>query len=173
MEIVVPDIPEEQKREARQRLAEAVKGSGYVTIYPVYINRLMTLAQGRRIGKENCCDNPSIINIAECCARLQLPYVIEQRKRHPRDWAHWGRARVQLKKNDEYLNSELKSRKDLLKKMGEMIPKLESYQQQQLAMSRRVELADEEEEQKQTASPKSLSKSKKGKKGKKKGKKKK
>lgn len=41
----------------------------WTVIYPVYINSRKTVQEGRRIGKTEAVENPSVNEIAEVCAR--------------------------------------------------------------------------------------------------------
>jgi hypothetical protein len=51
--------------------------SRWVVIYPVYINSKKTLAEGRRISTSKACDNPTVVEISDCCQYLKLPCAIE------------------------------------------------------------------------------------------------
>ncbi|RRT37551.1 hypothetical protein B296_00053141 [Ensete ventricosum] len=83
-------------------------------IYPVYINSKKTVAEGRRIGVTKACENPTCIEIGDCCSYLKIPFAIELDKAYPRDFMQRGRVRVQLKREDGSLcNSEIDSSKDL------------------------------------------------------------
>lgn len=46
-------------------------------IYPVYINSKKTVAEGRRISTANACENPTCVEISDCCNYLKIPCVIE------------------------------------------------------------------------------------------------
>ncbi|CAA6667157.1 unnamed protein product [Spirodela intermedia] len=86
----------------------------WIVVYPVYINSKKTLAEGRRIGVSQACENPTCIEIGDCCGYLKLPFVIEIDKAYPRDFMQRGRVRVLLKKEDG---------KQLMIKVGELVPK--------------------------------------------------
>lgn len=49
----------------------------WVIIYPVYINSKKTIADGRRISATKACENPTCVEIADCCSYLKLPFAIE------------------------------------------------------------------------------------------------
>ncbi len=51
--------------------------SRWVVIYPVYINSKKTLAEGRRISTSKACENPTVVEIGDCCQYLKLPCAIE------------------------------------------------------------------------------------------------
>ncbi|RWV86274.1 hypothetical protein BHE74_00042003 [Ensete ventricosum] len=93
-------------------------------IYPVYINSKKTVAEGRRIGVTKACENPTCIEIGDCCSYLKIPFAIELDKAYPRDFMQRGRVRVQLKREDGSLcNSEIDSKKQLMLRIAELIPK--------------------------------------------------
>ncbi|KAK8918848.1 Signal recognition particle 19 kDa protein [Platanthera zijinensis] len=69
-------------------------------IYPIYINSKKTIAEGRRISASKSCENPTCIEIGDCCKHLKLPCAIELDKAYPRDFMQRGRVRFLLKKED-------------------------------------------------------------------------
>jgi signal recognition particle subunit SRP19 len=101
--------------------------SRWVVIYPVYINSKKTLAEGRRISTSKACDNPTVVEISDCCQYLKLPCAIELDKVYSRDNMQRGRVRVQLKREDKSLvNPAVPSRKVLLMRVAELVGKLQS-----------------------------------------------
>ncbi|MCL7050681.1 hypothetical protein MKW94_019101 [Papaver nudicaule] len=96
----------------------------WVVFYPIYINSKKTLAQGRRISANKGCEDPTCIEIGDCCGALKLPYAIEINKAYPRDFMQVGRVRVQLKREDGTLcNPDIKSRKDMMHQVAAMVPR--------------------------------------------------
>ncbi|ESW23740.1 hypothetical protein PHAVU_004G071200 [Phaseolus vulgaris] len=96
----------------------------WVVMYPVYINSKKTMAEGRRIGVAKACENPTCAEIGDCCSYLKLPFAIEIDKAYPRDFMQRGRVRVLLKKEDETLcNPSISSRKQLMLRVAEMVPR--------------------------------------------------
>ncbi|KAL2344428.1 hypothetical protein Fmac_005713 [Flemingia macrophylla] len=96
----------------------------WIVMYPVYINSMKTMAEGRRIGLSKACENPSCAEIADCCSYLKLPFAIEIDKAYPRDFMQRGRVRVLLKTEDGSLfNSSISSRKQLMLRVAEMVPR--------------------------------------------------
>eukprot|EP00939_MAST-03C_sp_MAST-3C-sp1_P004789 g4789.t1 len=77
------------------------KGSGWVAVYPVYLDKKRTVKDGRRVPKEKACDVVSSMHIFEACKILKLDRAFEPRVRHPRDWNRWGRVRVKLFREEE------------------------------------------------------------------------
>ena len=49
----------------------------WVVFYPVYINSKKTVAEGRRISLTKACENPTCVEIADCCGHLKLANAIE------------------------------------------------------------------------------------------------
>ncbi|OIW00173.1 hypothetical protein TanjilG_29163 [Lupinus angustifolius] len=93
-------------------------------LYPVYINSKKTMAQGRRIGLTKACENPTCAEIGDCCTYFKLPFAIEIDKAYPRDFMQRGRVRVLLKKEDGTLfNPAIASRKQLMLRIAEMVPR--------------------------------------------------
>ncbi|KAL1204324.1 Signal recognition particle 19 kDa protein [Cardamine amara subsp. amara] len=96
----------------------------WVVVYPVYINSKKTVAEGRRISLSQACENPNCIEINDCCKHLKLKCAVEIDKAYPRDFMQVGRVRVQLKKEDGTLvNPAITSRKQLMQKIAELVPK--------------------------------------------------
>ncbi|KAK7268875.1 hypothetical protein RIF29_21584 [Crotalaria pallida] len=93
-------------------------------VYPVYINSKKTMAEGRRIGLTKACENPTCVEIGDCCNHLKIPFAIEIDKAYPRDFMQRGRVRVLIKKEDGTLsNPAISSRKQLLLRIAELVPK--------------------------------------------------
>ncbi|XP_042481190.1 signal recognition particle 19 kDa protein [Macadamia integrifolia] len=96
----------------------------WIVIYPIYINSKKTIAEGRRISTTKACENPTCVEIGDCCNYLKLPSVIEIDKAYPRDFMQRGRVRVLLKKEDGTLfNPAIASRKQLMLQVAEMVPR--------------------------------------------------
>ncbi|KAJ7981199.1 signal recognition particle 19 kDa protein [Quillaja saponaria] len=96
----------------------------WIVLYPVYINSKKTVAEGRRISLSKACENPTCAEIGDCCSYLKLPFAIEIDKAYPRDFMQRGRVRVLLKKEDgTLLNPSISSRKELMFRIAEMVPR--------------------------------------------------
>ncbi|GAB4825621.1 hypothetical protein Ancab_008495 [Ancistrocladus abbreviatus] len=73
------------------------------------------MAEGQRISVEKACENPTCVEIGDCCSHLKLPFVIEIDKAYPRDFMQRGRVRVLLKREEGTLiNPAISSRKQLM-----------------------------------------------------------
>ncbi|KAL4643282.1 hypothetical protein ACB098_02G069300 [Castanea mollissima] len=96
----------------------------WTVFYPVYINSKKTVAEGRRISLSNACENPTCLEINDCCGHLKLPCAIELDKAYPRDFMQRGRVRVLLKREDGTLcNPAITSRKQLMLRVAELVPR--------------------------------------------------
>jgi signal recognition particle subunit SRP19 len=77
--------PQNNKQTNKQRLI----------IYPAYIDALKTVAEGRRIPRDQACPEPHVLEMRDAAAHLGLPCEPED-KAYPRDWLVRGRLRVAL-----------------------------------------------------------------------------
>merc|ERR1719272_1871466 len=65
--------------------------------------------------------------MAQICEHMSIPHVLEMNKAYPRDWLIKGRLRVLLKTPEgNHTHEDVHSKKDLMLKMGELIPKLKN-----------------------------------------------
>lgn len=101
----------------------------FVCVWPAFINSDLTIPKGRRIAKEKACPDPLVQEMSEVCQHYRLPHAIEPYKAYGRQPGYPGRIRVRLR-NDagELIDEEIATRRDLMVKMGELIPKLKSRQ---------------------------------------------
>ncbi|CAK9169275.1 unnamed protein product [Ilex paraguariensis] len=96
----------------------------WIVFYPIYINSKKTIAEGRRINASKACENPTCVEIGDCCSYLKLPFAIEIDKAYPRDFMQRGRVRVLLKKEDGTLcHPAISSRKQLMLHVAELVPR--------------------------------------------------
>ncbi|XP_010521703.1 PREDICTED: signal recognition particle 19 kDa protein [Tarenaya hassleriana] len=108
----------------------------WVILYPVYINSKKTVAEGRRISLGKACENPTCLEISDCCNHLKIPSAIELDKAYPRDFMQRGRVRVQLKREDGTLcNPAITSRKQLMQQIAELVPRHHGRVKKQEAQS--------------------------------------
>ncbi|KAM8961353.1 signal recognition particle 19 kDa protein [Pelodytes ibericus] len=106
----------------------------FICIYPAYINNKKTIAEGRRIPTEKAVQNPTCTEIADVCRANKLNAVIEGDKMYTREWNRdvqfRGRVRVQLKNEDgSPCLDKLSSRKAVMLRVAEEIPKLKTRTQ--------------------------------------------
>ncbi|XP_011498801.1 PREDICTED: signal recognition particle 19 kDa protein [Ceratosolen solmsi marchali] len=107
----------------------------WICIYPVYVNSKRTLAEGRKLSKERCVENPTHQEIRDVLLSIGLKVGVEN-KLYPREPSkellYRGRIRVQLKNDDGTpYNSDYPTRDSLLNFIGVSIPKLKTRQGKQ------------------------------------------
>lgn len=109
-----------------RNLAGQVDDSRFIIVWPNNINSKKTIQNGRRVGLEDACENPIVQEMSEVCQYLRLTHIIEPYKALPRDLvAYPGRLKVQLlDAQSEPANPEVPNRKALMRKMGQLIPRL-------------------------------------------------
>mmetsp|Transcript_78564 Transcript_78564/g.225093 ORF Transcript_78564/g.225093 Transcript_78564/m.225093 type:complete len:196 (-) Transcript_78564:34-621(-) len=149
-----------------QHLAGKIDDGKFICIWPNNINSSKTIAEGRRVPKSHACDDPIVSEMSEVLQYYKFTHVIEPYKVYPRD-VMAGRIRIKLTdEDDQPCNADLPTRRALLMKMGELIPKLKIRQRRMAAKQNELEQAKKLQiEQEKAAAAKG-----KGKKGKKRGK---
>jgi len=109
-----------------------------ICIYPAYINKKKSVAEGRRITKVVAVENPLTSEILAVCKDAKLATLPED-KVYPRelfkfDPACRGRVKVLIKNTDGTLcNEKLPNKKALMLYIATMIPKLKSRTQKSSA----------------------------------------
>ncbi|KAB7493901.1 UNVERIFIED_CONTAM: hypothetical protein RMT77_006366 [Armadillidium vulgare] len=101
----------------------------WVCIYPAYINKDKTLAEGRRIPKDKAVSSPTCKEIAEVLSTTGLQLFVENKiycRELSKEPQNWGRIKVQIKNNEKIINSKFSTREDLLLFCAENIPRLKS-----------------------------------------------
>ena len=53
--------------------------SSFIVIYPTYLDSTKTVKVGRRISKEECVEEPSILDLSDACRTLNYRHVVEVR----------------------------------------------------------------------------------------------
>jgi signal recognition particle subunit SRP19 len=104
---------QQQSKAAKQQAADREKSKHWQCLYPIYFDASRTLAQGRRVGKEQAVLNPLGREIAEATASLGLNVVFEPDKTHPKDWSNPGRVRVLVKEDGKPVGRNVKNSKKL------------------------------------------------------------
>ncbi|CAH2071148.1 unnamed protein product, partial [Iphiclides podalirius] len=104
----------------------------WICIYPAYINSKKTRAEGRKLPKSSCVENPTHQEIRDVLLTTGLHVGVEN-KLYPRERSkeilYRGRIRVQLKNDDGTpLKPEFGTRESVMKYIGESIPKLKTRQ---------------------------------------------
>lgn len=105
-------------------MASEADSKRWVCVYPIYINSKKTLAEGRKIPVAKACENPTLVELCDCLSYLKLNFRVEPEKTYSRDFTQRGRLKVQLKKDDGTpVNALIPTRKALLVKLGNLVPK--------------------------------------------------
>ncbi|KAK5647154.1 hypothetical protein RI129_002046 [Pyrocoelia pectoralis] len=104
----------------------------WICIYPAYINSKKTLAQGRKIAKEKCVENPTHQEMRDVLVAAGLKVGVENKlysREMSKELLFRGRIRVQLKNDDSSLcDGKFPTRESIMSHLGEMIPKLKVRQ---------------------------------------------
>ena len=105
----------------------SIDSSKWKMIYPNYIDATKSIAQGRKVGKNDACDEPSVAEMVEVCKYFNIEYVSEPYRMYPRSFGIPGRIRVQIKNEEDgkLRHDEITCMKALMRNMGNMIPKLQ------------------------------------------------
>mmetsp|Transcript_10773 Transcript_10773/g.32419 ORF Transcript_10773/g.32419 Transcript_10773/m.32419 type:complete len:164 (+) Transcript_10773:89-580(+) len=107
--------------------SSGIDTSKWNILYPNYINSKKKIDEGRRIPAGKGVEHPHPAEMAEICEYLKIPHVLEMDKAYPRDWLIRGRIRVLLKTAEgAFTHPEIHTKKQVMEKMGELIPKLKS-----------------------------------------------
>ncbi|CAH2243055.1 signal recognition particle 19 kDa protein [Pararge aegeria] len=104
----------------------------WICIYPAYLNNKKTLAQGRRLPKDICIENPTHQEIRDVLFSTGLRIGVEN-KLYPRERSkemlYRGRIRVEIKNDDgKPIKEEYPTRESVMKFIVESIPKLKTRQ---------------------------------------------
>ena len=86
-----------------------------ITIWPQYLNKNLSLSQGRKISKENAVSDPTLSEIERALKRLGFTYETEKDRAYPGKWYEKsGRVLV------EYDNTKLELIKEVSLKIKEI-----------------------------------------------------
>ncbi|XP_066940061.1 signal recognition particle 19 kDa protein [Macrobrachium rosenbergii] len=102
----------------------------WVCLYPAYLNKDKSRAEGRRIPKEKAVSSPTIKEMMDVISTTGLQMLGERKiycREKSKEAPYWGRVRVQLKnQNGEPVNPKFQTREDLMVYTAEKIPQLKS-----------------------------------------------
>ncbi|WP_296795209.1 signal recognition particle subunit SRP19/SEC65 family protein [uncultured Methanobrevibacter sp.] len=71
-----------------------------ITIWPQYLNRNLSLSQGRKISKEDAVSDPTMAEIEKALKRLGLTYTVDKTRAYPGKWYEKsGRVLVEYDKS--------------------------------------------------------------------------
>lgn len=86
-----------------------------ITIWPQYLDKKLTLSEGRKISKENAVSSPTIEEIERSLKRLGYTYEVQKKIAYPGKWYEKsGRVLV------EYDNTKLELIKEISLKIKEI-----------------------------------------------------
>lgn len=57
-----------------------------ITVWPQYLNKNLSLNQGRKIALEDCVKDPSLSEIEKALKRLNLPHTVQKEFSYPGKW---------------------------------------------------------------------------------------
>ncbi|XP_076040130.1 signal recognition particle 19 [Oratosquilla oratoria] len=102
----------------------------WVCIYPAYINKDKTRAEGRRINRDKAVGAPTCKELLDVLNTTGLQ-VYPEGKLYPREKSReapfWGRVKVQIKNSEgAIINQKFGNREDIYLFCAERIPKLQS-----------------------------------------------
>ncbi|KAF7994262.1 hypothetical protein HCN44_003352 [Aphidius gifuensis] len=107
----------------------------WICIYPIYLNSKRTLAQGRKLAKNNCVEDPTHQEIRDVLTAAGLTVGVENKlhsRERSKELLYRGRIRVQLKNDDGTpLHSNFPTRDSILLHLGKTIPNLKTRQGKQ------------------------------------------
>ncbi len=76
------------------------------TIWPEYLNKNLTLSEGRKVAKDIAVNDPTINDIERALKRLNLQFTIEKDQAYPGQWyeksgraiVEWDKSKLELLK---------------------------------------------------------------------------
>ncbi|KAH8817696.1 signal recognition particle, SRP19 subunit [Flagelloscypha sp. PMI_526] len=108
----MPDMSDDK---SKRTVTDITPYKSWSCIYPIYIDAKRPYGTGsRRIPRPKSVWWPLSKDIADACSRLGLGTLHEVNKSHPKDWENPGRVRVQWKKNGQLMNTQIRTKKELL-----------------------------------------------------------
>lgn len=86
-----------------------------ITIWPQYMNKNLSLSQGRKISKEDAVSDPTLSEIERALKRLGFTYTVDKNRAYPGKWYEKsGRVLV------EYDKSKLELIREVSQKIKEI-----------------------------------------------------
>ena len=75
-----------------------------ITVWPQYLNKNLSLSEGRKIAKEYCVRDPTIKDIETALKRLNLKYEVQKDFSYPGKWyeksgrvlVEWDKTKLEL-----------------------------------------------------------------------------
>ncbi|ANZ74798.1 BA75_00569T0 [Komagataella pastoris] len=100
---------------------EMTELKSFQVLYPCYFDKKRSVKEGRRCQKEYGVENPLAKTILDACRYLDIPCILEPEKTHPQDFGNPGRVRVAIKENGKYLDEQYKTKRELIKLVGQFL----------------------------------------------------
>ena len=75
-----------------------------ITIWPQYLDKNLSISQGRKISKDDCVKEPTLSEIERALKRLNLPYNVQKEFSYPGKWyeksgrvlVEWDKTKLEL-----------------------------------------------------------------------------
>jgi signal recognition particle subunit SRP19 len=75
-----------------------------ITIWPQYLDKNLSLKEGRKISKEDCVKDPKLSEIEKALKRLGLQYNVQKERSYPGKWyeksgrilVEWDKTKLEL-----------------------------------------------------------------------------
>ena len=88
-----------------------------ITIWPQYLNKNLTLSEGRKIAKDIAVEDPTINDIERALKRLGLEYELDKKQAYPGKWyeksgralVEWDKTKLELLKEVSLEIKEMKN----------------------------------------------------------------
>lgn len=113
----------------------------FIVIYPSYLDSMKTIKQGRRIGKDEAVDTPTVSDISSALQMMGMRHVLQPYKGYSRDitalWDNPGRVKVDYSSDDDG------NKRTLLKALAEKIPTLPQRIQRLEHAAKEAKIAEE------------------------------
>eukprot|EP00038_Savillea_parva_P017521 m.20583 g.20583 ORF g.20583 m.20583 type:complete len:165 (+) comp3807_c0_seq1:113-607(+) len=130
----------------------------WTCVYPAYIDANKSLAQGRRISKEEAVEVPHPAFMDEVLSNAGINREYEQKNysRSPVGFGFMGRFRVQIFDKDRNpVNPNIPNKMALLRYIAKQIPETSKYKEWKVAMEKeKARIAEQEEVANQVAAEK-------------------
>ena len=122
----------QQELQMKENMGE-VDWKKWRSIYPCYFDKNLTIAEGRRLGKESAIENPNIHLLSFALSLLKVKHVQQLAGKHPRDFMGAGRLKVQIcNENGDPINPEIANKKELFRKMSLIWPQAQAEYEKRL-----------------------------------------
>lgn len=88
-----------------------------ITIWPQYLDKNLSLKEGRKISKEDCVKEPTINEIEKALKRLGLKYELEKERAYPGKWydksgralVEWDKTKLELIREISFKIKEIRN----------------------------------------------------------------